>query len=491
MSTPAVRTLVHEIRPAAPFWRLAEACHGPYAALLDSALPGPRLGRWSFLLPAATMVAEARADAPGLVVKRRAPDGSWNEDRLDGDPYALLRSLIASRGADPAPDAPFPFRSGAVGWFGHGAGRFAEDLPETVPDRDGLPDVRLMFGDVVLAHRPDDGRTWLAATGRGVDEDEAERNAAALRDRWRHKLEGSAPPPLPPPPPPLPETPSDIVVRADLDADAYAAAVEAVRQDILAGRVFEVNMTQTLEADLEADPWDLYRVLRETNPAPFAAYLRTPDATVVSSSPERYLRLDADRRAESRPIKGTRPRGADPEADERLRQELEASAKDRAENVMIVDLVRNDLGRVCETGSVRAPELCAIEGYATVWQMVSTVEGRLRPDADALDLVRACHPPGSMTGAPKIEALKVIDERETCRRGVYAGGIGYLDDGGAMDLHVTIRTAVVRDGVCRFGAGGAVTADSAPLDEYRESMDKARAIVRAVGLAAATSRRSR
>ncbi|MCB1151232.1 anthranilate synthase component I family protein, partial [bacterium] len=209
----------------------------------------------------------------------------------------------------------------------------------------------------------------------------------------------------------------------------------------------------------------------------------TPEAAVVSSSPELYLSLHADGRVESRPIKGTRPRHEDPVRDAALRDDLAASAKDRAENVMIVDLVRNDLGRVCGTGSVRVPELCAVEGYATVWQLVSTVTGRLRPGLDALDLLRACHPPGSMTGAPKIEALKVIDERETCRRGVYAGGLGWWDDGGALDLHVVIRTAAARGGVIRFGVGGAVTADSDPHAEYLESMDKARALIRAAGLA--------
>jgi len=485
MKTTSVHSLVADIRPAAPFWRLVEACDGPWCALLDSALPGPRLGRRSFLLADVDLVVEARAEgsAPGLLVHRRAPGGTWAEERRIGDPYALLREIRDDRGHADSVDSDrrndIPFLSGAVGWIGHGAGRFAENLPENVPDRDRLPDLRLMFGDVVAVHDHDDGRTRLAVTGRGPDPAAARRSAEALCDVWRRTFENFTPPALPD----LPAAPAPVDVRADLSPEAYAAAVEGIRQDILAGRVFEVNMTQTLEADLEADPWTLYRVLRETNPAPFAAYLRTPDCAVVSSSPERYLSLGPDGRAESRPIKGTRPRGATPDLDARLRDELAASAKDRAENVMIVDLVRNDLGRVCETGSVTVPELCAVEGYATVWQMVSTVVGRLAPDRDALDLLRACHPPGSMTGAPKIEALKVIDERETCRRGVYAGGVGWLDDRGGMDLHVVIRTAVVRDGVCRFGVGGAVTADSDPMAEYEESMDKARAIIRAIGIA--------
>ena len=488
MTADHVHTLVTPITLKTPFWRLLECCPGPWAALLDSALPGPRLGRWSFLLADVDLVAEARAGeaTPGITVRRRTADGSWTETRHRGDPYSGLRDIRNAR-TRPRDGTGIPFVSGAVGWFGHGAGRFAEELPDTRPDRDGLPDLRLMFGDVVAVHRADEGVTWLAVTGRGATDAAAHRTAAALLELWRPRLEQYDPPPLPP----LPTAPVPVSVRADLSPEAYAAAVLAIQQDILAGRVFEVNMTQTLETDLTADPWTLYRVLREINPAPFAAYLRTPDAAVVSSSPERYLRLSPDGAVESRPIKGTRPRRADPEADSRLCAELSASTKDRAENVMIVDLVRSDLGRVCETGSVRVPELCAVEGYATVWQMVSTVEGRLREDCDALDLIRACHPPGSMTGAPKIEAMKVIDELETCRRGVYAGGIGYLDDGGAMDLHVVIRTAVVCDGVCRFGVGGAVTSDSAPMDEYLESQDKAAALIRAVGLAEISSPRSR
>ncbi len=466
-------------RPAAPFWTLGGAFPGPWLALLDSAHADGRLGRWSYLLPDPDLVVDARAGDGFCTVRRRGADGRWRDENVPGDPTTVVRALRAARGAPDPGDAPFPFRGGAVGWWGHGAGRFAEDLPETVPDRDGLPDLRLLFGDVLLAHRAHDGAVWLACTGRGPDAASARAAARALVRAWLPAVESWAPPPAAP----LPAAPAPVAVRADLDAGAYADAVRAIQADILAGRVFEVNMTQTLETDLRADPWRLYRCLRAVNPAPFAAFLRTPEAAVVSSSPERYLSLDADGRVESRPIKGTRPRHEDPARDAALRDDLAASAKDRAENVMIVDLVRNDLGRVCGTGSVRVPELCAVEGYATVWQLVSTVTGRLRPGLDALDLLRACHPPGSMTGAPKIEALKVIDERETCRRGVYAGGLGWWDDGGALDLHVVIRTAAVCGGVMRFGVGGAVTADSDPHAEYLESMDKARALIRAAGLA--------
>lgn len=476
-----------EITLAGPFWRLPEACKSQWLALLDSALPGARLGRWSFLLPDPNLIVEAHAarSPRGLHLQRRDAAGEWHTGFLPGDPLALIDNLRSERGQPFSDTVPFPFRSGAVGWFGHGTGRFIEDLSETVPDRDGLPDLRLLFGDVVLAHRPDDGSTWLNCTGRGPSAAIAEQRSEELTEHWRDLVTSFCPPVLPE----LPTGSSQAKWTADLDGQAYAEAVASIQQDIHAGRVFEVNMTQTLQADLMADPWTLYRILRETNPAPFAAYIRTPDATIVSSSPERYLKLDASRRVESRPIKGTRPRSDDRAVDNRLHDELAGSLKDMAENIMIVDLVRSDIGRVCNIGSVRVPELCAVEGYATVWQMVSTIEGQLGAGKTAMDLIRACHPPGSMTGAPKIEALKVIDELETSRRSVYAGGIGYLDDGGGMDLHVVIRTVVVQDGVCRFGVGGAVTADSNPQDEYEETMDKARALVRAIGMANAMTKR--
>lgn len=273
-------------------------------------------------------------------------------------------------------------------------------------------------------------------------------------------------------------------MRATFSEAEYCAAVEQCRQAILAGRVFEVCMTQRLEMELAGSGWDLYQVLRHINPAPFASYLRLPGFEMAGASPERFLRLGMDRTAESRPIKGTRPRGEDPLADARLHDELRDSEKDRAENVMIVDLVRSDLGRVCDVGSVKVPRLCAVEPHATVHQLVSTVCGRLRPELDALDLVQACFPGGSMTGAPKIEAMKLIDEIEPRARGIYSGALGYWDRRGGMDLAIVIRTIVCAGGKACFGVGGAVTADSDPRAEYQESLDKARALIAAVRLLA-------
>jgi aminodeoxychorismate synthase component I len=273
-----------------------------------------------------------------------------------------------------------------------------------------------------------------------------------------------------------------IAVRSHFNEISYGRVVRNVKDCIAAGEVYQVCMTHRLESPLEnASAWDLYCALREINPAPFAGFLKFPEVEVVSSSPERFLKLDRDRLAESRPIKGTRPRGKTTVEDERLRNELFSSAKDRAENVMIVDLVRNDFGRVCRYGSVRVRDFLAVEPYATVFQMVSTVEGRLAEELDRFDLIRACFPGGSMTGAPKIEAMKIIDRLEPVARGIYSGAIGYLDFSGAMDLGMVIRTILVKDGQCFYHVGGGIVADSDPQAEYVETQDKARALIKAIG----------
>ena len=258
------------------------------------------------------------------------------------------------------------------------------------------------------------------------------------------------------------------------------ARVAAVQRDIRDGRVFECCLTRRIELELTADPWRLYGKLRGAARGSFGAWLTRGDVAVLCSSPERFLSLDRDGWLETRPIKGTRPTSPDPWEDTRLREELATSPKDLAENLMIVDLARSDLGRVCETGSIEVPELMAVELCGWVWQMVSTVRGRLRAGLDGIDAVRACFPGGSMTGAPKIEAMKMIGELEPWSRGVYAGSLGWLDDAGAMDLNIVIRTLVVRGGRAVCGVGGAVTADSDPAAEWQETLDKAAALAYAV-----------
>ena len=263
--------------------------------------------------------------------------------------------------------------------------------------------------------------------------------------------------------------------------DAYEAAVTRALDYIAAGDIYQVNLSQRFKVPLSGDTFDAYLCLRQDNPAPFAAFLRLPEADILSASPERFLRLDPlSRRIETRPIKGTRPRGRTPSEDAALAAELLASEKDRAENVMIVDLERNDLGRVAEVGSVRVTELAALETFPGVFHLTSQIVASLREDRDAVDLLLATFPGGSITGAPKIRAMEIIDELEPTARGVYTGAIGYFGFDGSLDLNIAIRTAVVRDGVAHFQAGGGIVADSVPALEYEETLHKASAIRRAL-----------
>ncbi len=466
----------------APFWRLVEACRGSGRTgpwLLDSALDGSRLGRYSYLGPGADVLFEARRRPDGLADV--CTTAGEDEERLAGvDPFA---ALSAWRRRWRLPDEAFagrpaPFVHGAVGWIGYEAGHCLENYPDTGVDDLGLPDIRFGVQDAVLIRDHAAGETWLSVVGRGRDEARARAAATQLHERVRGRLDAWSP--GPDPAAGLATPPGGFLPRPAVDEATYLAKIRAIQRDIRDGRVFECCLTNKFEQAFAADPWTLYAVLRRDNPAPFAGFLSHTDATVISSSPERFLRLDDQGLLETRPIKGTRPRGVDPAEDARLRDELAASIKDRAENVMIVDLARNDLGRVSETGSVHVSGLCEVEGYATVWQLVSTVRGRLREGLDGIDAVRACFPGGSMTGAPKIEAMRMIDELEPHARGIYAGAIGWLESTGALDLNIVIRTIVAKDGRAVYGSGGAVTADSDPAAEWQESLDKVRALARAI-----------
>jgi para-aminobenzoate synthetase component 1 len=269
-------------------------------------------------------------------------------------------------------------------------------------------------------------------------------------------------------------------LRSSFTHEGYLDAVARVREYIFAGDIFQANLSQRFDAPLAEPPWSLYCRLRTQNAAPFAAFLDFPEAVVLSASPERFLHVDIHGHVETRPIKGTRPRGVGPEHDAALGLALTASAKDRAENLMIVDLLRNDLSRVCAPGTVRVPELFALEHYATVHHLVSTVVGDLAPGEDALNLLRAAFPGGSITGAPKVRAMEIIAELEPSERGVYCGAIGYWSLTGALDCSIAIRTAVAAAGRVYFSAGGGIVSDSDPEQEYRETLDKARGMIDAL-----------
>ena len=464
-------TLVAELVPAPD---PAEACARlsglPYRVWLDGAAGAARPGNYSFLC----------AD-PWRVITERDPD-----------PLESLRAALAPFRTDALPGLP-PFQGGAAGYIGYEFGRALDRQPFPRSDDLALPTLSLGLYDWVIAWDHTTTRAWLISTGMGRRTESPERYAAERAAMVRARLAsgGLTARPAPAVPVsanrngahPVPELPgvSSVFTRPE-----YLAAVERVREYILAGDVFQVNLTQRLSAPIAGAPLDFYRRLRRVNGAPYAAFLDLDDgAAIASASPERFLKVAADGTVETRPIKGSRPRGATWKEDDALGGDLMLSEKDRAENVMIVDLLRNDLSRVCAPGSVAVPELCTLERYATVQHLVSTVTGGLASGRDAVDLLAAAFPGGSVTGAPKIRAMEIIAELEPVARGVYCGAIGYLSISGAMDTSVAIRTAVVRPertggGTAYFGVGGGVVADSVPAAEYAETLDKARGIVAAL-----------
>lgn len=378
------------------------------------------------------------AHEPGSVLLESQSGGGYSAiytepfEVLDsGSPFDALKEALARRGS-----------GGAVGYLGYELHRFLEDSPISAADDIGLPD------------------HWLGLYDKAI-----------VFDHHPHTAGYS-----------IGNRPAKADLISSFSKPDYIQAVERVKEHIAAGDVYQVNLSQRFSVRMEMDPWELYLLLRERNPAPYAAYINAGDFQIISSSPECFLTFDPiSRVVTTRPIKGTRPRSADPAEDRRLAQELESSAKDMAENIMIVDLERNDLGRVCEFGSVSVPELAMIESYPTVHHLVSTVTGRLRDDRDAVDLLTATFPGGSITGAPKIRVMEIIAELEPVRRGVYTGSIGCLGFDGSVNLNIAIRTAVVKDGMCHFHVGGGIVADSDPEAEYQETLDKGRAFLEVLG----------
>jgi para-aminobenzoate synthetase component 1 len=288
---------------------------------------------------------------------------------------------------------------------------------------------------------------------------------------------------LAPPPAAVKEVESGegIKLAANFSHDGYLRAVANAREYICAGDIFQVNLSQRFDVDINISPYELYKCLRKINPAPFASYLNFEGVSIVGASPERFLKLRGDL-VETRPIKGTKPRGRTPEEDQALAQSLLRSVKDRAENIMIVDLERNDIGRVCRYGTVRVAELAILETYPTVFHLTSTVVGQLGEGKHRLDLLKATFPGGSITGAPKVRAMEIIDELEPTRRSVYTGALGYLGFNGDMDLNIVIRTIIIKDGRAYFQVGGAIVYDSVPEAEYIETLDKGKALMQALGL---------
>ncbi len=463
----------------------------PYLLLLDSPTvpPGSEgrgLARYSFLAADPAIVVRSKSRATEIL-----QNGTWRP--TPGDALGVVRELLGDAVADPIAGAP-PFVGGVAGYIGYDYGAVLERVPAPRYDDLALFDVILGLYDWVIAWDHQQGNASLVSLGLPACGAERTQRARERQAMVMRRLEGRT---QPPPTttrhraadagesaPSYPVTSTDAAIAVGLRSTfthrGYLDAVARVREYIVAGDIFQANLSQRFQAPLREPPFELYRRLRQRNPAPFAAYLAFDDVSVLSVSPERFLRLDRDRQVETRPIKGTRPRGLIPMHDAALGRALAESEKDRAENVMIVDLLRNDLSRVCMPGTVRVPELFALEHHPTVHHLVSTVVGTLEPGADAVDLVRAAFPGGSITGAPKVRAMEIIAELEPTRRGVYCGSIGYFSADGSMDTSIVIRTMVAARGELYFQAGGGIVADSDPELEYRETLDKARGLIDAL-----------
>jgi para-aminobenzoate synthetase component 1 len=444
----------------------------PFSFFLDSGMNPQRLGRYSFLGSDPFLIMRSRGSNITLI----RPEG---EAPVSGNLFDVLGDLLWEYKLDGNPGA-LPFVGGVVGYLSYDLGHFIEKLPSRAVDDLQLPECYLAFYDAVTIFDHLKGKAYVASTGFPETGSNRKAKAEARLEGLKRtiarvtRLAEDQPSPLDQPA-------SKVNLRSNFTHERYLEAVQRARDYIIAGDIFQVNLSQRFEADMPLPPYELYRRLRKINPAPFAGYLNFDGVTVVSASPERFLRLSGDR-VETRPIKGTRPRGKDPSTDKSLAQELVNSFKDKAEHVMIVDLERNDIGRVCRFGTVRVSELMALEKYATVFHLTSTVEGRLRTGKNVIDLLRATFPGGSISGAPKVRAMEIIDELEPTRRSVYTGSIGYFSFDGGLDLNIVIRTILVKDGKAYFQVGGAVVYDSDPEAEYIETLDKARALIQALSM---------
>ncbi|OBF52508.1 anthranilate synthase component I [Mycolicibacterium monacense] len=476
---PVVRKVLADSEtPLSAYRKLA--ANRPGTFLLESAENGRSWSRWSFIgagAPSALTVRDGEAVWLGVTPKD-APSG--------GDPLQALRSTLALLETAPLPGLP-PLSSGLVGFFAYDMVRQLERLPSLAVDDLGLPDMLLLLATDIAAVDHHEGTITLIANAvnwNGTDEnvDGAYDDAVARLDVMTKALGQSLPSSVATFARPAPTH------RAQRTVEEYTAIVEKLVGDIEAGEAFQVVPSQRFEMDTVADPLDVYRMLRVTNPSPYMYLLNVPDETggldfsVVGSSPEALVTV-ADGKATTHPIAGTRWRGDTEEEDLLLEKELLADEKERAEHLMLVDLGRNDLGRVCEPGTVRVEDYSHIERYSHVMHLVSTVTGRLAEGMTALDAVTACFPAGTLSGAPKVRAMELIEEVEKTRRGLYGGVLGYLDFAGNADFAIAIRTALMRDGVAYVQAGGGVVADSNGPYEFNEATNKAKAVLAAVAAA--------
>jgi anthranilate synthase component 1 len=465
--------------PVSAFLKLRALAPGEPAFLLESADQGQRVGRWSFI-----------GFRPRSVLRWSLTDG--------GDPYALAAEHVARYRQAPMPDAP-PFTGGAVGFFGYDLVRTVEPLGEPGPDPLGLPDMALMLSDALVVFDHLKHTITILANADLGEEPNVERaraHATAVVGEIRHALAG--PVPLagehelggrPEAAPALARTMPEF--KSNMTGERFEAMVGRIIEYVYAGDAFQVVPSQRWSAPSPVQAFSIYRGLRAVNPSPYMYFLDFGDFQVAGASPEPLLTVssagqpDGRARVSTRPIAGTRPRGANVAEDERIARELLEDEKERAEHVMLVDLGRNDLGRVCEPGTVEVETFMSVETYSHVMHIVSSVTGLLQDGVTAMDALRSVLPAGTLSGAPKVRAMQIIDELEPIKRGGYGGAIGYLSYAGDMDTCIHIRTVVIRDGVAHIQAGGGTVADAKPAYELAESQAKARAVLQAIELAVA------
>jgi anthranilate synthase component 1 len=459
--------------PLAVYVKLAG---GPFSYLLESVVGGERFGRYSFI----GLACAERIEARGRTVRRLLRDARGADvclEQRDADPFEYVREWLARHRVAPA---KLKFAGGLVGYFGYETVRHIEGsaLRNEKPDPLATPDMLLLVSDELAVVDNVLGKLYLvvyADPGQPDALGQARRRLEQLRSRLvaplpERMILGE------------PESTGDPATECTFTEPRFLDAVARCKEYILSGDVMQVQISQRTSRSFAAPPLALYRALRGVNPSPYMFYFDFGDHHVVGASPEILVRLSGDT-ITLRPIAGTRPRGPTPQDDARIAEELLADPKERAEHVMLIDLGRNDVGRVAATGSVRVTEQMVVERYSHVMHIVSNVEGRIRPDLDAVDVLRASFPAGTVTGAPKVRAMQIIDELEAVKRGVYSGAVGYLGFNGDMDVAIAIRTAVVKDGCLHVQAAAGVVADSDPRSEWQETGHKARAILKAAELA--------
>jgi anthranilate synthase component 1 len=459
------------LTPVSAYLRIAQGAR--YSFLLESVEGGEKIARYTF---AGAHPEEVFRYANGACVLEGPDRVIWEEK----DPVSFLRERVQRFKPVRLPGLP-PLIAGAIGYFSYDMVRLIERLPKKLRDEIGLFDAVLMFYHGLIAFDHVQHRLWIVRNvfTEGKESLQQKYDAAAKEiERTRkllaqpvateeRKAKRATKKTLP------------LHVTSNFKKPAYLAAVRKAKEYIRAGDIFQVVISQRFSAETEAEPFQIYRELRALNPSPYLFFLQLNDVAVVGSSPEMLVKVQR-RDVFYRPIAGTRWRGKDETEDARLEREMLTDEKERAEHIMLVDLGRNDLGRVCEYGSVRVERLMTVERYSHVMHLVSSLRGQLRPDVDCFDALMACFPAGTVSGAPKVRAMEIIEDLEKTRRGIYAGGILYLDFAGNLDSCIALRTMVIKNGVAHIQAGGGIVADSTPLGEYQESVNKSKALLKAL-----------